>query len=68
MSNKLSTNEWEEKGRLLQQGMSQEQPPIQIEKVMDILGYTSKASAEYALVKLQTMGIVKWIAGKWYLV
>ena len=67
MTNKLSINEWEEKGRLLKQGMMGEQPPVQIEKVMDVLGYSSKASAEYALVKLAELGVVKWVAGKWYL-
>lgn len=48
--------------------MKDEQPPVTIEKVMEVLGYTSKASAEYALVKLQALGVVKWIGGKWYLV
>ena len=68
MTNKLSTDEWQEKGRLLKQGMMNEQPPVQIEKVMEVLGYTSKASAEYALVKLAELGVVKWIGRKWYLV
>ena len=49
-------------------GMAKEQPPVQIEKVMEVLGYTSKASAAYALVKLREIGVVKWINGKWYLV
>ena len=48
--------------------MKDEQPPVTIEKVMEVLGYTSKASAEYALIKLQEMGVVKWVGGKWYLV
>jgi hypothetical protein len=67
MTNKLSINDWKEKGRLLRLGMQDEIPPVQIEKVMSVLGYTSKASAEYALIKLQELGIVKWIKGKWYL-
>jgi len=48
--------------------MSEELPPVTIEKVMEVLGYTSKSSAEYALIKLQEMGVVKWVGGKWYLV
>jgi len=51
----------------LKQGINNEQPPVQIEKVMEVLGYTSKASAWYALTKLEKIGVVKWIAGKWYL-
>ena len=48
--------------------MRDEQPPVTIEKVMEVFGSTSKSSAEYALIKLQELGVVKWVGGKWYLV
>ena len=63
----MDKTDWKEKARLLRQGMAKEQPPVQIEKVMEVLGYTSKGSAYYALTKLETLGVVRWIAGKWYL-
>jgi hypothetical protein len=59
--------DWKASGELIKASMSQEQPPIRIEKVMEVLGYTSKASAEYALIQLAKIGVVKWVMGKWYL-
>ncbi len=34
---------------------------------MTVFGYTSKASAENALIQLAKIGVVEWLAGKWYL-
>lgn len=66
--------DWKEKAKLLRLGMANEQPPLKMEKVMELLGYNSKASAEYALEKLEEMGEVVWIAsgkgagyGNWFL-
>ena len=64
----MNKTDWTQTAKLIRAGMKDEQPPVTIEKVMEVLGYTSKASAEYALVKLQEMGVVKWVGGKWYLV
>lgn len=64
----MNKTDWKQQAALIRAGMKDEQPPVTIEKVMEVLGYTSKASAEYALVKLQALGVVKWIGGKWYLV
>ncbi len=64
----MNKTDWTQTAKLIRAGMKDEQPPVTIEKVMEVLGYTSKASAEYALVKLQELGVVKWVSGKWYLV
>ena len=64
----MNKTDWTQTAKLIRAGMKNEQPPVTIEKVMEVLGYTSKASAEYALVKLQELGVVKWVGGKWYLV
>ena len=64
----MNKTDWTQTAKLIRAGMKDEQPPVTIEKVMEVLGYTSKASAEYALVKLQELGVVKWVGGKWYLV
>ena len=64
----MNKTDWTQTAKLIRAGMKDEQPPITIEKVMEVLGYTSKSSAEYALIKLQEMGVVKWVGGKWYLV
>ena len=60
--------DWEEIGTLIRMSMKDELPPIRIEKVMEVLGYSSKASAEYALYQLAEIGVVQWINGKWYLI
>jgi hypothetical protein len=65
---KTNWNKWEANAELLRNAMRDEQPAVTIEKVMQTLGYSSKCSAEYALIKLETIGAVKWIDGKWYLV
>lgn len=59
--------DWNHFAELLRAEMAEELPPIRIEKVMQIMGYSSKNSAEYALIKFQAMGVVKWINGKWYM-
>jgi Mn-dependent DtxR family transcriptional regulator len=64
----MNKTDWKHTAELIRASMSEEQPPVKIEKVMEVLGYSSKSSAEYALIKLQEMGVVKWIKGKWYLV
>jgi len=64
----MNKTDWKHTATLIRAGMRDEQPPVTIEKVMEVLGYTSKSSAEYALIKLQEMGVVKWVKGKWYLV
>lgn len=64
----MNKTDWTQTAKLIRAGMKDEQPPVTIEKVMEVLGYTSKSSAEYALIKLQEMGVVKWVGGKWYLV
>jgi hypothetical protein len=73
-SNKISSRirdmdrtDWKEKEQLLRISMANAKPPLQIEKVMEVLGYESKSSAHYALTKLQEKGVVKLIGGKWYL-
>jgi len=63
----MNKTDWKQIAALIRAGMKDEQPPITIGKVMEVLGYTSKSSAEYALNKLQDLGVVKWINGKWYL-
>jgi hypothetical protein len=60
--------DWKEREQLLRLSMANEKPPLQIEKVMEVLGFESKSTAHYALTKLQDMGVVKWINGKWYLI
>ena len=70
--NKNKTD-WNANGKLIRASMAYELPPIRIEKVMDVLGYKSRASAEYALVKLMEIGVVTWVdggdgIGKWYLI
>mgnify|MGYP001573827644 CR=1 FL=1 len=60
--------DWEEIGTLIRMRMKDDLPPIRIEKVMEVLGYSSKASAEYALYQLAEIGVVQWINGKWYLI
>ena len=64
----MDKTDWNTRAQLLRVSMASEKPPLQIEKVMQVLGYESKSSAHYALVKLQEMGVVKWIDGKWYLI
>jgi len=60
--------DWQEAAKQIRAGMADEKPSVRIEKVMWILGYSSKSSAEYALYKLQELGVVQWINGKWYLI
>lgn len=66
--------DWKEKAKILRLGMVNEKPPLKMEKVMKLLGYTSKASAEFALSKMEELGEVVWVAtgdgekGTWYLV
>jgi hypothetical protein len=62
----MKTN-WSEQADKVRQAMASAQPNISIDTVMLALGYTSKASAEYALKKLEAMGVVKQTGGKWYL-
>ena len=69
----MDRTNWKEVGKLIRASMAHEQPPIQIEKVMVVLGYRSKSSADYALHKLRELGVVTWVdggdgVGKWYLV
>jgi predicted transcriptional regulator len=60
--------DWKANGELIRASMAKEQPPIRIEKVMQVLGYSSKSSAENALLQLEKIGVVKRIGAKWYLV
>jgi hypothetical protein len=60
--------DWQQVAIALRASMAQEKPPVTIEKVMETLGYASSSTADYALHKLQEIGAVKWIDGKWYLV
>ena len=59
--------DWKTNGKKLRQSMTQERTPVTIDKVMTVFGYTSKASAANALIQLAKIGVVEWLAGKWYL-
>lgn len=63
----MNRTDWKTNGKLLRQSMKAERTPVTIEKVMTVLGYTSKASADNALKQLAKIGVVEWLAGKWYL-
>jgi chromosome segregation and condensation protein ScpB len=68
MISKKYNKDWMAVAQAVRAAMVNEQPPVTIEKVMETMGYASKNSADYALHKLQELGAVKWIDGKWYLV
>lgn len=58
---------WQERAEMLRAEMKSTRPSISIDTVMRVFGYVSKASAEYALIKLESMGVVKSENGRWYL-
>ena len=63
----MKKQDWHKVGEKLKKEMENEQPPVQIEKIMKMMQYASKSSAEYALRELKKIGVVKWVDGKWYL-
>ncbi len=63
---------WQQKADLLRATQVQKKPPLKIREVMDVLGYESTGAVEYALTKMQELGLVVWVStgdkGEWYLV
>ena len=63
---------WKEKADLLRATQVQKKPPLKIRDVMETLGYESTSAAEYALTRMQELGLAVWVStggkGEWYLV
>jgi hypothetical protein len=68
-NNGMDINEVEQ---ILRAGTANDRPPIKVERVRELLGLTSKASATVWLWKLKEAGIVEWVAngekgyGNWF--
>jgi predicted Rossmann fold nucleotide-binding protein DprA/Smf involved in DNA uptake len=69
MTMKQNEPDWQERAKMLRAEIElrPSRPVISIDTVMRVFGYNSAASAEYALIKLESMGVVKSENGRWYL-
>jgi len=69
----MDENRWQKQYEILRATQARKQPPLKIRDVMEVLGYASTSSAEYALTKMLELGMVVWVEngdkkGEWYLV
>ena len=58
---------WDEYANRLKLDMEHAKPTISIARVMLLFGVVSKSSAWYILKRLEIIGVVKHVDGKWYL-
>ena len=60
-------NDWTQIAQVVKEKMAEKEPQISIRDVMNWFNLSSPSTADYYLKKLQEMGVVKWIAGRWFL-
>lgn len=60
-------NNWTEIAETLHEKMAEKEPEIHLRDVMNWFDLASPSTADYYLWRLYEMGIVKRIAGKWFL-